>query len=178
MYSLSMRIRFRRILFVALALILTSILCVVLVGCGTAEKPKTKESRGNAEKTTTQTTAGSEQQKVPASTATNTQKPQPSGIPWDEAKYHIGERATVYGPVASTKWATSSRGQPTFINIGNSYPNTNRFTVVIWGENRGNFPFAPESHYSGKTISVTGLITSYEGIPEIEVTSPNQIQEW
>ena len=104
-------------------------------------------------------------------------KPQPEPIPWDQAKYHIGERLTVYGPVASTKWATSSKGQPTFLNLGNPHPNTNRFTVVIWIENRSNFPFAPENQYAGKTISVTGLIIDYEGVPEIEATSPSQIQE-
>ncbi|MEW5857599.1 MAG: hypothetical protein AB1861_09490 [Cyanobacteriota bacterium] len=103
---------------------------------------------------------------------------QPSGISWNEARYHIGERTTVYGPVASTYWATGSKGQPTFINLGNAYPNTNRFTAIIWVQNRGNFSFAPESYYGGKTISVTGLIVDYEGVPEIEVTSPSQIQVW
>ena len=105
-------------------------------------------------------------------------EPQPQGIPWEQAVHHVGERTTVYGPVVSTKWASSSRGQPTFLNIGRAYPDSNRFTVVIWIQNRGNFSSAPENYYDGKTISVNGLIDTYEGVPQIEVSSPSQIQEW
>ncbi len=104
--------------------------------------------------------------------------PTPSGaINWHEAKDHIGERTTVYGPVIGTRYASTSSGQPTFLNIGRDYPQPNRFTVVIWGENRANFPQPPESYYLGKTIYVTGLITEYNGVPEIEVEGPSQIQE-
>ena len=100
-----------------------------------------------------------------------------NGIPWNEAKYHVGERTTVYGLVVDTHYAITSSGQPTFLNLGKSYPDPSRFTVVIWGRNRTNFPSAPESYYYGKDICVTGLITTYEGIPQIEVSNPSQIQE-
>ncbi len=102
----------------------------------------------------------------------------PAGaISWDKAKDHIGDRTTVCGTVAGTKYGATSRGNPTWLNIGKDYPSSERFVVIIWGENRGNFPQAPESYYSGKTICVTGLIQEYEGIPQIEVTTPDQIQE-
>jgi DNA/RNA endonuclease YhcR with UshA esterase domain len=111
------------------------------------------------------------------------QTPQPEvppenhkGIPWDEAKNYIGERVTVYGPVVSTHYASTSRGRPTFLNLGKPYPDPGRFTVVIWGENRYKFSPPPESYYMGKTISVTGLVTEYKGVPEIEVSSPSQIE--
>lgn len=99
-------------------------------------------------------------------------------IPWNEAKYHIGERITVYGPVVSTKYASSSKGTPTFLNIGKAYPDPNRFTVVIWGDCRLNFPEAPEVYYRGRNISVTGLIIEYNGVPEIEICYPYQIQQY
>ena len=98
-------------------------------------------------------------------------------ISWSEAKYHIGERLTVHGPVISTYYASTSNGQPTFLNIGKDYPDPGRFTVVIWGKNRSNFPQAPEVYYSGKMIYVTGLIEEYEGVAEIAVSSPSQIKE-
>jgi len=98
-------------------------------------------------------------------------------IPWDEAKYHIAERTTVYGAVVDTHWASGSKGKPTFLNIGKPYPDPDRFTVVIWVDYRANFPQAPEVYYLGKTIYVTGLITEYNGIPQIEVKDPSQIQE-
>ena len=44
-------------------------------------------------------------------------------IPCEEAKYHIGERTTVYGVVASTNYATGSKGKPTFLNVGTSSMN-------------------------------------------------------
>ena len=98
-------------------------------------------------------------------------------ISWDKAKDHIGDRTTVCGPVAGTKYGATSRGKPTWLNIGKDYPSSERFVVIIWGENRGNFPQPPESYYDGKTICVTGLIQEYQGIPQIEVTTPDQIQE-
>lgn len=101
----------------------------------------------------------------------------PSGIPWNEARLHIGETTTVYGPVVGTKWATGSKGKPTFLNIGKDHPDPSRFTVVIWVGYRNNFN-NPEAFYKGKTISVTGRITSYQGIAQIEAQSPSQIQVW
>ena len=106
------------------------------------------------------------------------EKELPSGaIQWYEAKGHIGDKTTVCGPVAGTKYGATSRGKPTWLNIGNDYPSSERFVVIIWGENRGNFPQPPESYYDGKTICVTGLIQEYKGIPQIEVKTPDQIQE-
>jgi len=101
----------------------------------------------------------------------------PGSISWSEAKYHIGERTTVCGPVVDATWASGSNGKPTFLNLGKPYPDPDRFTVVIWIQNRGNFPQAPEDYYLGKTICVTGLITEYSGIVEIEVQYSSDIQD-
>jgi len=46
-----------------------------------------------------------------------------------EAKEHIGETATVCGDVVSTRYASSSKGHPTFLNFDKQYPNQ-IFTVV------------------------------------------------
>lgn len=164
---------------VLLVFIIATALALILLVLGCAEKKTDIRIDNMYEKGKTPTKSLElEAAEKPETHSEIHQAPQPSGIPWNEAKYHIGERTTVYGPVASTYYATGSKGKPTFINIGNAYPNRNRFTVLIWDRNRGNFPFAPENYYSGKTISVTGLITEYEGVPEIEVTSPGQIEVW
>src|SRR5687768_4440310 len=63
-----------------------------------------------------------------------------SYISWQDAGDHIGETATIRGPVAGTRYASDSNGQPTFLNVGVDYPNPDRFVVLIWGENRGEFP--------------------------------------
>ena len=104
-------------------------------------------------------------------------EPPTGAISWDEARNYIGERITLCGPVVSATWATGSKGKPTFLNIGEPYPDPDRFTVIIWGDYRGNFSQPPEDYYVGKTICVTGLIVEYQGIAEIEVKTPDQIQE-
>ncbi|MGA3209518.1 MAG: DNA-binding protein [Syntrophales bacterium] len=91
-----------------------------------------------------------------------------------EAASHIGEVATVCGVVADTRYASSSRGKPTFLNLDKPYPNK-VFTVVIWGADRDKFG-EPEEKYRDKRICITGKIMSYRGAPEIIATDPKQIQ--
>ena len=107
----------------------------------------------------------------PAGQATGT-----TVVKWSDAPSHIGEVATVEGPVIGATYAESSNGSPTFLNVGADYPDPSRFTVVVWGEDRGNFPVAPEDKYAGKTIRVTGTIYDYQGVPQVEVTSPGDIK--
>lgn len=107
--------------------------------------------------------------------------PRPSATPpvdwieWAQAIHHSGENLTVCGLVVSAHFASDSNGQPTFLNIGKAYPDPQRFTVVIWGRNRGSFDPVPEEAYLEQEICVTGEIELYQGIPEIEVKSPMQI---
>ena len=91
-----------------------------------------------------------------------------------EAKDHIGEQATVCGKVASTRYAATTRGKPTFLNLDKPYPNQ-IFTVLIWGENREKFG-TPEEKYRDKQVCVMGKITEYRGSPEIVVSDPQSIE--
>ncbi len=94
----------------------------------------------------------------------------------EDAINHISQQATVCGNVASTHFASRSKGQPTFINLNRPYPNQ-IFTILIWGSDRNNFPNAPEDYYRNKRICVSGQIQQYKGTPEIIVRSANQIRE-
>ena len=91
-----------------------------------------------------------------------------------EAKEHFGETATVCGEVVSTRYAASTKGEPTFLNLDKSYPNQ-IFTIVIWGSNRSKFG-TPETDYKGKRICVSGKITAYAGQPEVVADNPDQIR--
>ena len=93
----------------------------------------------------------------------------------DDAINHVGENAVVCGVVASAKYATSTRRQPTFLNLQRPYPDQ-VFTAVIWGADRGAFEYPPES-LAGKRICVSGQITTYKGVAEIIVNSPSQIRQ-
>jgi hypothetical protein len=90
-----------------------------------------------------------------------------------EAKNHVGEQATVCGRVAGGRYAATSRGKPTFLDLDKPYPGQ-LFTVLIWGENRAKFG-APEETFRNKNICVTGQIQSYRGEPEIIASNPAQL---
>ena len=92
-----------------------------------------------------------------------------------ETKDHVGETRTVCGKVASTHYATSSKGQPTFLNLDEPYPKE-VFTILIWGSDRAKFG-TPETKYKDERVCVTGKITSYRGKPEVIATEPSQIVE-
>ncbi len=96
-------------------------------------------------------------------------------IPAAEAGQHIGEHATVCGVVASSRYLSSSRSKPTFLNLGKPYPNED-FTVVIWPDDRPKFGH-PEETYLHKNICVSGEITSYKGKAQIIARNPSQIRE-
>lgn len=119
---------------------------------------------------------GEEQSTLPP-TATEAAAAGPcaGAISWHEARDHAGERATVAGPVAETFYDAASNGQPTFLNLGAGYPDPDRVTVLIWGDDRGEFPDPPETAYAGKTICVSGEIELSQGVAEIVVFTPAQI---
>lgn len=99
---------------------------------------------------------------------------QPRHITAAEAKDHVGEKATVCGRVVDSHFANRSRGQPTFLNLDERYPNQ-IFTIVIWGSDKDKFG-DPEATYRNKNVCVTGLIKSYRGVPEIAAEQPSQIE--
>ena len=56
------------------------------------------------------------------------------------------------GPVITANYEPASDGQPTFLNVGEDYPNPGRFAVVIWGENRSAFSPPPEVACGAQSI--------------------------
>ena len=101
--------------------------------------------------------------------------PPPSACmsPCDALKY-VGKQVCVEGMVVDSRYATTTKGQPTFLNFGAKYPN-HCFTAVIWVEDRGKFCQPPETCYLGKTVRVMGTVKMYEGKPEIELRDASQI---
>jgi len=96
-------------------------------------------------------------------------------IPWNEAKYYIGETITVYGPVVATYYDKDLDNGTTFLNIGKNYPDPDSFSVWIASINREKFLEAPEIYYYDKNISATGLIVEVDGLPHMEVTDSSQV---
>ena len=90
-----------------------------------------------------------------------------------QAKAHLGESATVCGKVAGERTATSSRGEPTFINLDAAYP-YQVFTILVWGDDRKNVGELPQV---GNRVCATGKIQDYKGVPEIVVRSKGQLSQ-
>ncbi len=95
---------------------------------------------------------------------------------WYRAKRYAGLTRTVKGPVKGAKYASSTTGRPTFLNIGRNYPDRSRFTVVIWGKDRSAFPARPEVFYRGKTVLATGTIRMYQGSAQMFIRSPSKLR--
>jgi hypothetical protein len=72
----------------------------------------------------------------------------------DEAANHVGQTATVCGPIASTKYDAHLRSQPTFLDFGKPNPDQ-VFTAVIFGSDRAKFGTS-ETTFRGKRVCVTG----------------------
>lgn len=97
-------------------------------------------------------------------------------IDWEDASFYFGENRTVCGPVVDSYYAESNDNRPTYLNIGEPYPDIDRFDVLILGDARDRFPGNPEDYYLGKTVCVSGTIEVYRGVAQIVVNDPDQIE--
>ena len=88
-----------------------------------------------------------------------------------QAKAHEGETGTVCGKVAGERTATSSRGEPTFVNLDAAYPNQ-VYTILVWGDDRKNVGELPQV---GARVCASGKIEDYRGTPEIVVRNKGQL---
>ena len=94
----------------------------------------------------------------------------------NEAINKVGDTVTICTKIFGGRFMENSKGSPTLLNAGASYPNS-PLTVVVTGEARKLFDFKPEEYYKDKSICVTGVIELYKEKPQIVVTKTSQIVE-
>jgi hypothetical protein len=112
---------------------------------------------------------------APAAPGTGAQACGADAISSADAASAVGKQVTVCIERAYVSYRADVRGQPTFINDA-PFPN-HKFTALVWGENRSAFQPPPEQAYGGKSICVTGPVTTApDGKPQIVVRSPDQIR--
>jgi len=91
------------------------------------------------------------------------------------ASSHVGERVWVCGLVADTRRLDSGR---TFLNLGNPYPDQD-FTVMIEPSQISMFDSALglrfHENLAGQRICAYGLVSDYDGTPQIIPVQPWQI---
>ncbi len=96
-----------------------------------------------------------------------------TNIKLSEVGSHIGDSVTVCGKVSDIRYFENSAKQPTFLNIGDKYPDQ-QLTLVIWGETRKLFTGKIED-MKEKDICITGRIILYKEKPEIVIARPEEI---
>jgi hypothetical protein len=93
-------------------------------------------------------------------------------VPYYHAYFHVGEVRNVYGRVDEVwySWSTDEY----YLYFGAGYPYQD-FTVILDGREARRFSRHPEAYFGGRYIWVTGLISTFEGKPEILVKRRTQV---
>jgi len=89
---------------------------------------------------------------------------------YTEAPNHIGEYASIRGKVVKVY---ASRKGTIFFDYDYDYRNA-PFSAVIFASS--SYKFNNPYQYEGQTITITGLIKTYQGRAEIILNSPDQIR--
>ena len=90
------------------------------------------------------------------------------GLSWDEAAGEVGSFQRVCGPLATIR----NSSDDVFLNIGRDYPDSSRFTIVVW--DIGGI----ESIAAGTTVCAEGPISVYNGVAQIELRSASDVELW
>lgn len=98
-----------------------------------------------------------------------------SPIEWRNAKDHVDQRVALIGVVKDYRYMPNTRGEPTFINIGERFPNKDRLTVVVWGSDREKFGMALSDRLVGRTVCVIGTVTMRDNSPQISIKWPREL---
>ena len=89
-----------------------------------------------------------------------------------DAKYNLGEVAMVYGRVYAT-WHNKETDDY-LLFFGGDFP-YQQFTVILPGKVARRYSWRPERYFLGEHITATGLITTFDGSPEMVVKHKHQI---
>jgi len=89
-----------------------------------------------------------------------------------DAKYNLGEVAMVYGRVYAS-WHNKETDD-FLLFFGGDFP-YQAFTVVLPGHVARKYSWRPQRFFLGEHITVTGLITTFDGSPEIVVKNKRQV---
>ncbi len=90
-----------------------------------------------------------------------------------DAGSYVGEIARIYGRVYST-WYSSATNEY-YLYFGGPYPYQD-FSIIIPRNIARRFSRRPELYFTNRDIAVTGLISSWEGKPELLLRERNQLE--
>ena len=90
-----------------------------------------------------------------------------------DAGLYVGEVARIYGKVYET-WYSRETGE-LFLYFGAPYPYQD-FSVVLSENDARRFSRRPDRFFEGRHVVVTGLVSLWEGKPEIVVKKRHQVE--
>ena len=93
----------------------------------------------------------------------------------DEITDYIGDSVLVRGAIKDVRFFETAKNSPTFICFGKPYPDQT-LTVVIWGDIRKKIHYVPTEKDFLKFAIVSGRVELEEGIPQIVITSGDQLK--
>ena len=97
-------------------------------------------------------------------------------IPHTAAIQNVGKLRKVCGKVQSTYINSNTASQRIYLNMGREYPN-HTFTGLIWySSNKDNFDGRPDKKYKKKNICISGVISTFNEKPQIQIDFENQIE--
>jgi len=91
-------------------------------------------------------------------------------VAWQNAEQVIGKVAFVSGEVTRVRTA----GRVTILDFEDARPP--RFKAVIYEDNLAKFSGPIEKLFEGKIVRIRGLVKTYAGKPEIQISTPQQIE--
>ena len=86
---------------------------------------------------------------------------------------HIGDSVRFCTRVHNTRYFESAANRPTVLDVNTSF--VNQLSVVIWEQDRKNFPGAPEVIYNNKDVCISGVVQSLNNMPQIVIRNRDQI---
>ncbi len=89
-----------------------------------------------------------------------------------DTRYNVGEVARVYGRVYATWYNRESDDLLLF--FGGEFP-YQQFTMVIPGKIARRYSWRPEKYFLGQHVMATGLITTFDGSPEMIIKDRQQL---
>jgi len=91
-------------------------------------------------------------------------------VDWTDAHQVVGRVAFVSGKIVRV----GSSGRVNFLNFDTE--RDGKFTGIVFKPFLERFPGSLKSLYEDKYVRIRGLVTTYGGRPQIQITSPDQIE--
>ena len=90
-----------------------------------------------------------------------------------DAKFNVGEVARVYGRVYGTWY--NNETDDLLLFFGGEFP-YQEFTMIVPGKIARRFNWRPERYFLGQHVFATGLVSSFEGKPEMIIKKKQQLE--